>query len=132
MLPWIRTLYGAATIAIAALAFYYAIIHRGSFPNHKWIYGYNDLLLHFGIFALLSIFAASATKQSLWAPLSCSLFATWLEAMQLMVPGRTASLIDLVASLSGILITWFAMIGSRNLAVHYLMRNDRSAGAVKK
>ena len=44
-----RALFGAASLAVALVVFYYAVIFTGQLPDHPLIRGFNDLVLHAGL-----------------------------------------------------------------------------------
>ena len=100
---WIRLgLFAAAFVATV----YFAVISDAPLPDHRWIVGYNDLILHAGAFGALSFLILLKNRfQWISVGLLCGM-AVAIEVAQIWEPNRNASLGDFASSFAGILIGW--------------------------
>ena len=112
----LRRLLQIATVATFVIVFYYGIVFTGSLPYHWRVDGYNDLILHVCAFGLLTLLAVPATARPGLTVGTLVVFAVFIEVRQLVLPGRTASLIDLAASMVGILLALLALVVMSRLA----------------
>lgn len=65
---------------------------------------HSDIVYHLGAFFVLTAMGILATRKIV-PPISCMvIFASLLECLQILVPGRQFSLSDLAASVAGVLI----------------------------
>jgi VanZ family protein len=122
-----RALFGAASLVVALVVFYYAVIFTGQLPDHPLIRGFNDLVLHAGAFGLLTLIALPATSSPGVMLVGLSVFAALLEAAQLALPERTANLTDLGVSLAGISLAWLGLVAGKALVGRLSMRMARKS-----
>ena len=110
---WLRGLHVALLVAVSLVVTYYGVVYRGQLPDHPWLMGWNDTFLHVCSFGLLTLLVLPLSRE--WrAPLAVlAASAVAIEAIQLAIPVRTASLGDLAASLTGIALGAVFVAGVR-------------------
>lgn len=91
-----------AFLAASAATVYYGVIYEGQLPDHRWVSGSNDLILHAAAFAVLTGTALLMTPRRTAPLLALALFAGAIEGVQIFQLERNATLSDFAASLSGI------------------------------
>lgn len=106
----LRGLHRASIFLIGCIIFYYGIIFTGHLPDHPLISGYNDLLLHIAAFSLLTFIALPVTQRRNVVIAALFVFAAAVELVQLALPDRTASLQDLLASFTGVVLAWAPVV----------------------
>lgn len=105
----IRTLNLARMLALAAalaVTLYYGVIFGGSLPDHRLIVGYNDIILHAGAFGLVAFLVCATRRATIMQIAAIVALAGAIELAQVFDGGRTASLGDFLASLTGIAAGW--------------------------
>jgi hypothetical protein len=122
----------AAAAATLAVTVYYAVFFHGPLPDHRWIVGWNDIVLHIGAFTVLTglTLPQFGNQRALLGGLV--LLAAGLEAIQILEPVRTASLSDFAASAGGVGLGWLLVSGLRKALgrfrpVHPSPSSNRSA-----
>ena len=105
--PMSRRLFRALTWMLIALILVLSVVP----PSLRPVTGVRHSLEHFAIFALCGFcFGLGYSIRLSTQAIGLATFATVVEALQLLVPGRHARLIDLVvdslASVAGVLIAW--------------------------
>lgn len=110
-----RVLRLAAIVIAASLIVYYGVVFTGQLPDHRLIRRWNDVVMHAGAFGFLSV-ALLASVPLVPAAAAMSALAIAIEAVQMLLPERTASLRDLGASLAGIPLGWLIVAGGRAVA----------------
>lgn len=113
--PSHRVLWLAAVAVAASLIVYYGILYTGQLPDHRLIRRWNDVVLHIAAFGFLSV-TLLAGLRLVPATAVMGALAAGVEAVQALLPHRTASLRDLGASVAGILIGWVIVAGARSAA----------------
>jgi hypothetical protein len=111
---------GLAILAIVVPVVYYGLITDSPLPDHRLVVGVNDIVLHFGAFALLTAVALVGSRR-FWSPLFCvSAMAVAMEAAQILEPARQVDIRDIASSLTGVAAgAIFALFAG---AVHRLIR----------
>lgn len=102
-------------ITAAAIA-YYAVAFTGRLPDHRWVRGWNDIVLHLGAFALLALVTLPLFRTLVVPVAVLSGFAAALEIAQMGLPHRSASVGDLAANLAGIFLGLLLVRAARMLA----------------
>ena len=91
-----------AWLAVAAIL-YYGVIFSGSLPDHRWLRGYNDWLLHAMAFFALSLPLLPICRG--WVVLlGLTLLAATVEVAQFWMPRRNPGLDDVLAGVFGVLV----------------------------
>jgi VanZ family protein len=81
---------------------YYGVFFTGQLPDHRWITGWNDILLHTAAFAVLTVFILPLSHSTAVPVLALAIFAALIEVAQIPMPERSASLSDVAANFVGI------------------------------
>ncbi len=106
--------YLVATSMLATfIATYFAIVSPNPLPDHPWLYGENDLTLHVVAFFAVAVPSFCAFRRAWAVVVTIAGLAVILEIMQLFIPGRTASLNDIVAGLVGLLLAYGCVLAAR-------------------
>jgi len=89
--------------AVGGLTFWFGIMSTEPLPDHRWLHGQNDLLLHVIAFGALMI-PLVLLVNLISATLIASGAAVGIEVIQMWLPRREPTLSDLIAGLVGIAI----------------------------
>mgnify|MGYP001164780536 FL=1 len=100
--PKHRLLLAIAAVALAGVTFHFAVISDAPLPDHRYVRGYNDLVLHAGAFTALTLVTIPAFTRPAPVTIGIAAFAVLLELAQLPIDTRTASWTDLAAGIFGI------------------------------
>lgn len=100
---------------LVVIAVYYALISDRALPDHPLVRGYNDLLLHAGLFALLGLVIFAFRGATLKKLLFLSAIAGVLELGQVATEGRESSILDFLSSLAGVVIALLVVLVARGL-----------------
>ena len=89
-------------VCLAAIIFF-ALISRAALPDHPWIRGSNDLVLHalaFGVLTFPTCVLLGVRRSSIviWG------LIILVEAAQILIPGRQASIEDILSGGGGWLL----------------------------
>ena len=84
-----------------ALTLWYGVFSSASLPDHRWLHGQNDLLLHALAFGALMV-PLVLLFDLISAVLIASSAAVAIEVIQMWLPRREPALSDLAAGLVGI------------------------------
>ena len=109
LLHWAGRLSFLLSGLTAAVVLYYGVIFTGSLPDHRLISGWNDTLLHFGAFGLLSVLVLPLAIRAIAPILVLAAFAGGIEAAQALSTDRTASMSDFAAGIAGIAMGWICV-----------------------
>lgn len=106
----------AMAALIASVVVYYGVFFQGALPDHRWIVGYNDLILHAAAFLALSIpllllWPARGVIPGLFG------LACMLEVIQIWLPGRNPGWDDVAAGMAGVLIGASFVGASRQIRI---------------
>lgn len=100
-----------ALLAAALVAtVYYGVVSDAALPDHPLIRNYNDLVMHFAAFAMVTVLAMIGRTGSIAIVLLLAMFAIAIEFAQWFDPAREATLSDFVASLAGIAAGWLMAV----------------------
>ncbi len=93
------------TIAVASLILVAVLLPGSALPEGPGIPGF-DKFVHFCLFAALAAaahldFGLEGARRLAWALAAAVAFSSLTEALQLLVDGRAAELLDMVADLAG-------------------------------
>ncbi len=102
-MPALRTGMMISLIALLSAMFYFAAVDNSPLPYHPMIDGWNDLLLHVGAFAVLTVIALLVWPFSWTMVLILVLAGCLMELVQFFVPSREVDILDVMANGSGIL-----------------------------
>lgn len=104
------------TLTLGAVI-HFGLISNEALPDHPLIRGKNDLVLHVVAFGALMITLSPLMR--LWLAAVATAFAAFaVEAIQIMIPGRTASLSDILAGFLGIFIAGLIIWMVRTFTAH--------------
>lgn len=112
--PWLKKAILVASFVLALTIFYMAILSSESLPDHRLIRGYNDLVMHFlafGALVAVCLLGLAPRVACIWS----GVFAIVIEAAQLFVPSRSASIPDLLAGWAGILLVALVFLFARRI-----------------
>lgn len=124
MTQGVRRLLQLGMVATVAIVFYYGVVFTGQLPYHWRVDGYNDLILHWGAFGLLTLFAVPAIARPRMTVFALVGFAVVIEVAQMAMPGRTASLVDLAASVAGVVLALPALLVISRLSARRASRQN--------
>jgi VanZ family protein len=87
--------------AVGGLTFWFGVMSTEPLPDHRWLHGQNDLLLHALAFGALMI-PLVLLVELISAVLIASGAAVVIEVIQMWLPRREPALSDLAAGMAGI------------------------------
>lgn len=102
----------ATLVAVGGLVMvigYFGLVSAAPLPDHRWIVGWNDLLLHCGAFFVLTL-AGAVLFAPVWrVGVVVFIVSLLLELMQIFSPHHQMALRDMIANGAGValaLVTW--------------------------
>jgi VanZ family protein len=102
----------AILLAVVAV---YALAQDLPLPDWPWMAGHNDVAMHLAAFAALTLSLRTTGLNLKQTLMVAALLAMAIEAAQLLIPRRNATIPDLVASLAGIGLGALALLGIRRI-----------------
>lgn len=97
-----RFLFGTALIVLTILALYPDLVLPEFAPSGR----HTDFFYHMLGFLVLATTALAATGRTAFVLISMAILAVMLELLQMFVPGRGVFVIDVIASLLGVGLSW--------------------------
>ena len=98
----------------SGLTFWYGAVSSAPLPDHHWLRGRNDLILHGLAFGALTLPLVVLVEIPLAFGLAI-LAAIIVEALQFGIPAREATIADVMASIAGIALVASAVLVVRKL-----------------